>query len=68
MFWLSISHVSPALDPIAARSRPWFIARRFWQFSQSYGDYQATPPSQRRNFIFRLDQQDKTNPCQSDCI
>jgi len=66
MFWLSISNVSPALEPIAADSRLGFIVRRFWQFCRSYGEYQATPPSQRRNFILDMEeQQHQKSPCRS---
>ena len=65
MFWLSISNVSPALDPIAADSRPGSILRKFWQFCRFYGEYQATPPSQRRNFILRMEQQNPKRPCRS---
>jgi hypothetical protein len=65
MFWLSISNVAPALDPIAANTRPGSILRRFWQFCQSYGEYQATPPKQRRNFILRMEQNAEKTPCRS---
>jgi hypothetical protein len=66
MFWLSISNVSPALEPIAAHSRPWSTVKKFWQFCNSYGEYQATPPGQRRQFILNMEQALKQKPCRSD--
>ena len=46
MFWLSIANVSSALEPIAAYSRPWATVKKFWQFCNAYGEYQATPLGQ----------------------
>jgi len=57
MIWLSISRRASVLDPIAAPSRPWARLHQFWQFCQFYGDYQVTPPRQRRQFILNLDRQ-----------
>lgn len=59
MLWLSTTNVSPELEGIAAYTRPWAILKRFWQFSQQYGEYQATPPSHRRQFILDMEQQEK---------
>ncbi len=56
MFWLSICQTSNALDPITSNRRPWATVEKFWQFCQFYGDYQATPPSRRRQFIFYTEQ------------
>jgi len=57
MFWLSISSISPELEAIAAHTRPWATLKKFWQFCNAYGEYQAHPPSQRRKFI--LEKEDR---------
>lgn len=57
MFWLSTVSNAPELDAIAPRSRPWAILKKFWQFSNRYGEYQSRPPSQRRQFVI------DTEPC-----
>ena len=51
MFWLSISTHAPELRGLAPKTLPWSFLQTFWQFCQSYGEYQALPPSQRRRFI-----------------
>lgn len=56
MFWLSIAQTSQALDPIAPNRRPWAKVKKFWQFCRFYGDYQATPPSLRRQLIIDREQ------------
>ncbi len=56
MFWLSTLSNAPQLDAIAANSRPWAILRRFWKFSDRYGEYQSRPPSLRRQFIIEMEQ------------
>ena len=56
MFWLSMSNCSTALDAIAAHTRPWAILKKFWQFSNAYGEYQSLPPSHRRQFIIDREQ------------
>jgi len=72
MFWLSIANVSSALEPIAAYSRPWATVKKFCQFCNAYGEYQATPLGQRRRFILNMEQALnmeqtlKQNPCRSD--
>lgn len=56
MFWLSISQTSTALDPVVAHSPPWAKMEKFWRFCRLYGEYQATPPSLRRQFILDMEQ------------
>lgn len=56
MLWLSMCQTSDALDPVAANSRPWANLQTFWRFCQRYGEYQATPPSQRRKFVIAMEQ------------
>ncbi|MGF1517101.1 MAG: hypothetical protein ACFCVB_04750 [Nodosilinea sp.] len=56
MLWLSICNTSEALDPVAGNSCPWANVEKFWRFCQLYGDYQATPPSHRRQFIMDREQ------------
>lgn len=51
MFWLSILNITPELDAIAPNTRPWSFLQKFWQFSQTYGEYQSLPPHLRRQFI-----------------
>ncbi len=51
MFWLSISTHAPELKGLVNNTLPWSFLQTFWQFCQSYGDYHALPPSQRRRFI-----------------
>jgi hypothetical protein len=64
MLWLSICQTSNALDPIAANRRPWAKVEKFWRFCQLYGEYQATPPSLRRQFIIKTEQdRDKAKSC-----
>lgn len=64
MLWLSICQTSTALDPIAAPSRPWAKVQKFWRFCQQYGEYQATPPSQRRRFVMALEETRRgSKPC-----
>jgi len=52
MFWLSITNLAPELRGLNADAQPWAIARKIWQFCNSYGEYQSLPPSERRRFIF----------------
>ncbi len=54
MLWLSMGQTSEALDPIVGNRRPWANMQKLWRFCQRYGDYQATPPSHRRNFVIAL--------------
>ncbi|MBE9157656.1 hypothetical protein IQ265_12585 [Nodosilinea sp. LEGE 06152] len=61
MLWLSIGQTSEALDPIAVNSRPWATLEKFWRFCKLYGDYQATPPRLRRQFIINLEQARKND-------
>lgn len=61
MFWLSISSVSPELAEIAANTRPWAIVKKFWQFSNAYGEYQSHPPSHRRQFIIEREEHKKSS-------
>lgn len=56
MLWLSICQTSDALDKVSASRRPWAKVQRFWRFCQRYGEYQALPPSQRRQFIIAMEQ------------
>ena len=56
MFWLSTANVSPELAPLAAHTRPWAVLVKMWRFCNFYGEYQATPPSLRRQFIIELEQ------------
>jgi hypothetical protein len=56
MLWLSICNTSEALNPVAGPSRPWANVEKIWRFCQLYGDYQATPPSRRRQFILDREQ------------
>lgn len=56
MLWLSMCQTSEALDPIAANSRPWATVEKFWRFCKLYGNYQATPPHLRRQFIINFEQ------------
>lgn len=56
MFWLSISQTSTALDPVVAHRQPWAKVERFWRFCKLYGEYQATPPSLRRQFLLNMEQ------------
>lgn len=51
MFWLSMINRASELDAIAPKSRLLTIAKGVWKFSNSYGEYQAKPPSERRRFI-----------------
>ncbi|MEA5448468.1 hypothetical protein VB780_07815 [Leptolyngbya sp. CCNP1308] len=55
MVWLSITQNVDALDPVAAHSRPWAKVEKFWRFCNRYGDYQATPPRLRRQFIIEME-------------
>jgi len=55
MFWLSITNRSPELRGISADAQPWAIAKKVWQFCNTYGEYQSLPPSDRRRFIFELE-------------
>ncbi|PSN13866.1 hypothetical protein C7293_14065 [filamentous cyanobacterium CCT1] len=57
---------SEALAPIAPDSRPWATVEKFWQFCKRYGDYQATPPRLRRQFIINLEQARKNEPVQNE--
>lgn len=59
MFWLSMSNVAPELEAIAAHTRPWALIKKFWQFSNAYGEYQAQPPSQRRRYIFEQEERER---------
>lgn len=63
MFWLSISSVSTELEAIAAHTRPWALLKKFWQFSNSYGEYQSLPPSKRRQFIIDGEQTQEKAGC-----
>ncbi|MEM9004798.1 MAG: hypothetical protein AAGE59_14905 [Cyanobacteria bacterium P01_F01_bin.86] len=56
MFWLSISSCSSELNAIAAHTRPWATLKKFWQFSQTYGEYHSLPPSRRRQFLIDMEQ------------
>jgi hypothetical protein len=56
MLWLSICHTSDALDPVTTNSRPWANVKKFWRFCKLYGDYQATPPSLRRQLLINIEQ------------
>ncbi|WOD40441.1 hypothetical protein [Nodosilinea sp. E11] len=56
MLWLSIAQTSGALDPLIAPHRPWSRVMALWQFCRLYGDYQATPPSLRRQFLIDREQ------------
>ena len=56
MFWLSTANVSPELAPLAAHTRPWAVLVKMWRFCNFYGEYRATPPSLRRQFIIELEQ------------
>ncbi|MEM6839146.1 MAG: hypothetical protein AAF609_20150 [Cyanobacteria bacterium P01_C01_bin.120] len=51
MFWLSMTNLSAELDAIAPGSRPWAIVKGFVRFCNTYGEYHAKPPSERRRFI-----------------
>ncbi|NER79087.1 MAG: hypothetical protein F6K42_05810 [Leptolyngbya sp. SIO1D8] len=59
MFWLSISNTASELKPIAAHTRPWALLKKFWQFSNTYGEYQSLPPSRRRQFLIEKEQSEK---------
>lgn len=61
MFWLSTLTNSTALDAIASDARPWAVLKKFWQFSNRYGEYQSRPPSQRRQFILDMEQSETQN-------
>lgn len=64
MLWLSTCHTSDVFNPIVANRTPWANLETFWQFCQLYGDYQATPPSLRRRFIQKIEQdRDKAASC-----
>ncbi|MGG6241522.1 hypothetical protein ACQ4N7_23090 [Nodosilinea sp. AN01ver1] len=65
MLWLSMVQTSEALDPIAPDSRPWATVEKFWRFCKLYGDYQATPPRLRRQFIISLEQARKNESGQN---
>lgn len=56
MLWLCIFNTSKALDPVTGPSSPWANVEKFWQFCQLYGDYQATPPGRRRQFVIDREQ------------
>ena len=60
MLWLSMVQTSTALNPIAPDSRPWARVEKFWRFCNRYGDYQATPPHLRRQFMINLDHTSKS--------
>lgn len=71
MFWLSTANVSPELAPVAAHTRPWAILVKMWRFCNFYGEYQATPPSSRRQFVIELEQHQQeilalNQPCRQD--
>ena len=69
MFWLSISTQSPELDAIAPQTRLWAIIKKIGQFSNTYGEYQALPPSQRRNFILEQEhQRNQAEGCSEPCL
>lgn len=55
MLWLSMFHVSDALEPIAADTRPWATLQKLWRFCNLYGEYHSKPPSLRRKFIVELE-------------
>ncbi|MEM6435623.1 MAG: hypothetical protein AAF773_17490 [Cyanobacteria bacterium P01_D01_bin.115] len=55
MFWLSTANVSPELAPLAAHTRPWAVLVKMWRFCNFYGEYRATPPSLRRQFVIELE-------------
>ena len=64
MLWLSISSGSPELRSIATNTHPLTIFKKFWQFSQRYGEYQSRPVSDRRQFILDLEHSDaQKEPC-----
>jgi hypothetical protein len=63
MFWLSISTLSPELDAIAPQTCPWTIIKKIGQFSNTYGEYQSLPPSQRRNFILEQERREQADGC-----
>ncbi|MFQ4138848.1 hypothetical protein PGN35_021290 [Nodosilinea sp. PGN35] len=55
MVWLSITQNAAALDCVAAHSRPWAQVEKFWRFCDRYGNYQATPPRLRRQFVIEME-------------
>lgn len=69
MLWLSISSTSTELDPIASHTRPWALLKKFWRFSNTYGEYQSLPPCKRRQFILDREQAEKTGDhCPESCL
>ncbi|MGB3308385.1 MAG: hypothetical protein WBG32_17365 [Nodosilinea sp.] len=56
MLWLSMCQTSEALNPLVGNRKPWANLENFWRFCQLYGDYQATPPGLRRQFIIKIEQ------------
>ena len=58
MLWLSTFNISNELEGITRDTRPWALLRKFWQFSNTYGDYHSLPPSKRRRFIIDYEQRD----------
>lgn len=67
MFWLSISNLAPELKGISPNTRPWAIIKSFWEFCNSYGEYQALPPSQRRRFIIEREAGQEAKVCSESC-
>ncbi len=55
MLQLLISNPSPELKAfrkeVAPDTEPWLGFKKFWQFSNLYGEYQSRSPRQRRQFI-----------------
>lgn len=63
MLWLSIYQNSEVLSPLTGDSRPWAKVGLFWRFCRLYGDYQATPPHLRRQFVINMEQARKERAC-----
>ncbi|RZM78611.1 hypothetical protein [Leptolyngbya iicbica] len=63
MFWLSISTHAPELRGLNSKTSPWSLLQAFWQFCQTYGEYQSLPPSQRRRFIIEQEAYQEVDSC-----
>lgn len=67
MLWLSISNRAPELNGLSPDTRPWALVKKFWQFCNSYGEYHALPPSQRRRFIIERETCQAAQRCPESC-
>ncbi|MEM9487316.1 MAG: hypothetical protein AAGA83_26925 [Cyanobacteria bacterium P01_F01_bin.116] len=65
----TIINYSSEIDATAAYTRPpaalKTIWQKFWQFSNSYGDYHSLPPSRRRQFVIEKEQQEQSATAES---